>query len=86
MFKTLTAALAIGLAFGTAASACTADDVQERQGALLTAMQMLVAVDPAKAQAIVVQMQADLDQAAADGNDAATCAIMDTALATARGE
>lgn len=71
---------------GTAGLACSPEDVQARQEPLVNAVQLLLAVDPAKAQAIVVKMQADLDQALADGDDAATCRIMDEALASATGQ
>jgi len=85
MLKNITLALALVTATSTAALACTPEDVQSRQGALITAVQTLLVTDPAKAQAIVLKMQADLDQAAADGDEAATCVIMDEALATAQG-
>lgn len=71
---------------GTAGLACSPEDVETRQIPLVNAIQQLLAVDPAKAQAIVIKMQADLDQAVADGNDAATCRIMDEALASATGQ
>jgi len=60
-----------------AAFACSAEDVQSRQGALLEAVQTLLAVNPAKAQDIVVQMQTELDAANEAGDEAAVCAMMD---------
>jgi len=79
LFGTLTA-FALS---GTAAVACTPEDVQGRQDALVAAVQALVAVDPAKAQTIVLKMQEDMAAAAAANDDAAVCQIMDTALAQA---
>ncbi len=84
MLKTITLSVAMLAISGAAAMACTPEDVQARQGPLVAAVQNLLATDPAKAQAIVIKMQADLDQAAADGDEAATCVIMDEALATAQ--
>jgi hypothetical protein len=52
---------------------------------LVIAFQALVASNPTKAQAIIAKMQADLDKAAADGDEAATCVIMDEALVAAQG-
>lgn len=69
---------------GSATWACSPEDVEERQPALIGAIQQLVAVNPTKAQEIVLKMQADLDQALTDGDDAATCRIMDEALAAAQ--
>jgi hypothetical protein len=69
----------------TSALACSADDVQARQGALLVEMQSLLVVDPAKAQDIIVKMQSDLEQATANNDEAAPCKIMDAALAQAKG-
>ena len=80
--STLTAAV-LWAAATTGALACTPEDVEARQLPLVTAVQNLLAVNPAKAQEIVLKMQADLDQAAKDGDEAATCVIMDEALAAA---
>lgn len=81
IFATLTA-LALG---ATPAFACTEADVLARQDTLVSAIQALVAVDPAKAQAIVAKMQTDMDAAAASGDEAAVCTIIDTAVAEATG-
>lgn len=82
--KTLGATLAI-LVFGaTAALACTPEDVQARQGALIEAVQALLATNPQKAQDIVVQMQTELEAAQAAGDDAAVCEMMDRLTAEAR--
>ncbi|SEW00780.1 hypothetical protein SAMN04488515_0621 [Cognatiyoonia koreensis] len=78
---TALAALSIS---GTAALACTTEDVQARQDALVAAVQALVATDPAKAQSIVLKMQQDMDAAAANNDDEAVCQIMDEALAAAQ--
>lgn len=78
-FGTLTA-LAVST---TTALACTPEDVQSRQDALVTAVQALVATDPAKAQTIVLKMQEDMAVAEQNNDDAAVCVIMDTALAAA---
>lgn len=75
------AALAV---IGTSSWACSPEEVEARQPALIGAVQQLLAVNPAKAQEIVVKMQQELDQALADGDDAATCRIMDEALASAQ--
>lgn len=83
MFKTMAFATTLTLV-GTASWACTPEDIEARQTTLVGAVQQLIAVDPAKAQAIVLKMQEDLDQALADGDDAATCRIMDEALETAQ--
>ncbi len=80
---TLSAILALS---GTAALACSPEDVEARQLPLLDAIQQLLAVDPAKAQDVVLKMQTDLDQAVADGDEAATCRILDEALAAAQGQ
>ena len=79
---TLAAALILA---GQSAIACTAADVEGRQTALLTAMQALIATDPAKAQMIVARIQQELDTAAANGDEAAACTIFDRALADATG-
>ena len=47
-------------------------------------MQILVVVDKEKAQTILSKMQQDIDQAAADGDEAAVCTILDEPLATAQ--
>jgi hypothetical protein len=65
--------------------ACTAADVQAKQGALIAAVQTLMAVDPAKAQAIVVQMQTELEAAAASNDEAVVCEMMDRLTAEAAG-
>lgn len=85
MLKTLAISLAALAATSTMALACSPEDVQARQGPLVIAFQALVASNPTKAQAIIAKMQADLDKAAADGDEAATCVIMDEALVAARG-
>ena len=84
MLKKITLSLAIMAATSTAAMACTSGDVQSRQGVLVAAMQILVVVDKEKAQTILSKMQQDMDQAAADGDEAAVCTILDEALATAQ--
>ena len=84
MLKVITTAAALTLA-GTGAIACTAEDVQAKQGALVAAVQNLMAVDPAKAQAIVVQMQTELEAAAANNDEAAVCEMMDRLTAEAAG-
>jgi len=85
MTRTFISAIAVFAFSAGAALSCTAEDVQDRQDALLAAVQQLMAVDPTRAQAIVIQMQADLDTAAANNDDTAVCRIMDAALATATG-
>ncbi len=84
MLKILMTTVAITLA-GSAAFACTSQDVEARQGAFLAAMQTLIAIDPAKAQLLLVQMQTELDAAAAANDQAATCDIMDRLLVEATG-
>ena len=84
MLKKLTLATALTV-FGTGAIACTAEDVQAKQGALIAAVQTLMAVDPAKAQAIVLQMQTELEAATADNDEAAVCEMMDRLTAEAAG-
>ena len=84
MLKKITLSLAIMAATSTAAMACTYEDVQSRQGVLVAAMQILVVVDKEKAQTVLSKMQQDMDQAAADGDEAAVCTILDEALATAQ--
>ncbi len=83
--KTLYTALASFALSASSAFACTAEDVQARQGALIEAVQALMATDPAKAQEIVVQMQAELDAANASGDEAAVCEMMDRLTAEAAG-
>ena len=65
--------------------ACTPEDVQAKQGALIAAVQTLMAVDPAKAQAVVLQMQTELEAAAASNDQAAVCDMMDRLTAEAAG-
>ena len=84
MLKKITLSLAIWAATSTAALACSPEDVQSRQGVLVAAMQILVIVNKEKAQTILLKMQQDMDQAAADGDEAAVCTILDEALATAQ--
>lgn len=86
MLKTrMLANVAIVALSANAAMACTAADVQAKQGALITAVQTLMAVNPTKAQAIVAQMQAELEAAAAAGDEAAVCEMMDRLTAEAAG-
>lgn len=85
MTRTIIATLT-ALAITTApAFACSEADVLARQDTLVAAIQALVATDPAKAQAIVAQMQTQMDAAAASGDEAAVCIIIDTAIAQATG-
>lgn len=84
MFKTLTMAAALILA-SSSAFACSAEDVEAKQGALIEAVQALMAVDPAKAQALVAQMQTELEAASANGDEAAVCEMMDRLTAEAAG-
>ena len=84
MLKIITTAAALILA-GSSAFACTAEDVQAKQGALISAVQSLMAVDPAKAQALVAQMQTELETAAANDDEAAVCEMMDRLTAEAAG-
>jgi hypothetical protein len=79
MLKTLAATLVLTFA-ATASLACTPEDVEARQQPLLEAMQALMAVDAAKAQAIVAKMQEEMAAAAAANDDAAVCGILDRAL------
>jgi len=69
----------------TPALACTEADVLGRQDALVNAIQALLATDPAKAQAIVENMQAKMDAAVEAGNTTASCEIIDNAIAEATG-
>ena len=84
MLKIMTTAVAFIFAAATA-FACTAEDVQAKQGALIAAVQTLNAVDPARAQAIVVQMQTELETANASSDEAAVCEMMDRLTAEAAG-
>jgi hypothetical protein len=83
--KTLFTALASFALSASTAFACTAEDVQARQGALIEAVQALMTTDPEKAQALVVQMQAELDAANSSGDEAAVCEMMDRLTAEAAG-
>lgn len=85
MTRTIFAALTTLIIGTTPAFACTEADVLARQDTLVSAIQALVAVDPAKAQAIVADMQTKMDAAAAAGDEAAVCEIIDTAVAEATG-
>jgi hypothetical protein len=86
MLKTrILATVAIFALTASTAVACTAEDVQAKQGALITAVTNLMAVDPAKAQAIVAQMQTELEAAAASGDETAVCGMMDRLTAEAAG-
>ena len=73
---TLIAAVLV-LVGGAPAMACTSADVEARQGALVAAVQALLATNPLKAQEIVAQMQTELEAAAAEGDTEAPCEIMD---------
>ena len=84
MLKMMTTAVAFIFAAATA-FACTAEDVQAKQGALIAAVQTLNAVDPARAQAIVVRMQTELETANASNDEAAVCEMMDRLTAEAIG-
>lgn len=84
MLKTLMTAAALTLA-GSSAIACTAADVEAKQGALIAAVQSLMAVDPAKAQALVAKMQTELETIAANQDEAAVCELMDRLTAEATG-
>lgn len=76
-----TAALLIG---ATPALACTEDDVFARQGELVAAVQALLIANPAKAQELVLTMQAELDAASAAGDGSGVCDMMDRLLADAK--
>ena len=82
--NTITTAIAALVLSVSGAAACTAEDVQERQGALVEAVQALMATDPEKAQEIVATMQAELDAASAAGDEAAVCELMDRLTAEAQ--
>lgn len=73
---TLLSAVFMSLA-AAPAMACTAADVEARQGALVAAVQALLATNPVKAQEIVAQMQAELEAAAAAEDADAPCEIID---------
>jgi len=77
MFRKLLSLTALICLSSTPALACTSEDVEARQGALVAAVQALLATDPAKAQKIVVQMQEELEAAQAAGDAQAPCEIMD---------
>lgn len=81
---TLCTAITVLTFSATTALACTPEDVQARQGALLEAVQALLATNPQKAQEIVVQMQTELEVAQATGDEAAVCDMMDRLTAEAR--
>ena len=68
----------------TPALACSSADVEARQGDLITAVQALLATNPAKAQEIVAQMQSELEAAQAAGDAEAPCEIMDRLTAEAK--
>lgn len=84
MFKNLVIAAAVTCSAATPALACTAADVEARQGALVTAVQALLATNPVKAQQIVAQMQEEMQAAAAAGDADAPCEIMDRLTAEAQ--
>lgn len=85
MTRTLMIAITSLALTATGALACSPEDALERQEPLLVAMQNLMAIDPAKAQAIVAKMTADMDAAAAVNDEAAVCQILDEAIASATG-
>lgn len=86
MLKTrILAAVAVVVVSANQALACTPADVQAKQGDLIAAVQTLMAVDPGKAQALVAQMQTELEAAAAAGDEAAVCEMMDRLTAEAAG-
>jgi len=86
MLKTRILATVAFVALSTgSAMACTTEDVQAKQGALIEAVKTLTAVNPAKAQEIVAQMQVELEAAAAEGDEAAVCDMMDRLTAEAAG-
>jgi hypothetical protein len=86
MLKTrILATVAIVALSASQAAACTEADVLAKQGALIAAVEALVAVNPAKAQALVAQMQTEMAAAAAAGDDAAVCVMMDRLTVEAAG-
>lgn len=85
MTRLITATLTALTLSATSALACTEEDVLARQDTLVNAIQNLLAVDPAKAQAIVADMQVKMDAAAEAGDGDAVCKIIDTAVAEATG-
>ncbi|MCK0121256.1 hypothetical protein MWU61_11950 [Loktanella sp. F6476L] len=86
MLKTrILATVAVVVISANQALACTPEDVQAKQGDLIAAVQTLMAVDRGKAQALVAQMQTELEAAAAAGDEAAVCEMMDRLTAEAAG-
>jgi len=85
MFKHLTSATLCLMVMSSAAMACSADDVQAKQGALLTAVQELLKTDPAKAQALVLEMQTKMAEINENNDEAAVCVLMDRLTAEAAG-
>lgn len=83
MRNVLISAVLVALS-GTPAFACSTEDVEARQGALIAAVQALLATNPAKAQEIVATMQKELDEASAAGDNDAPCEIMDRLTAEAQ--
>lgn len=78
------AALAVLSVTATSALACTPADVEARQGALIAAVQNLMATDPARAQQLVAQMQEEMNKVATEEDEAAVCVLMDRLTAEAQ--
>lgn len=83
MIRKLIVTLAITLS-ATPALACTSADVEARQGALLEAVQVLVTKNPAKANEIVLEMQAGLQTLTETGEGETVCEMMDRLTEEAR--
>lgn len=82
--RTLLITLSMACLGATPVLACTSADVEARQGALVEAVQTLLATNPVKAQQIVAQMQEELEAAQAAGDAEAPCEIMDRLTAEAQ--
>lgn len=82
--RTLILIAGFSIALATPAFACTAADVEARQGALVAAVQALLATNPEKAKEIVAQMTTEMEAAAAAGDSEAPCEIIDRLTAEAQ--
>jgi len=85
MTKSLFTAATLMLFTAAPAWACTSEDVEAKQGALVAAVQALLATNPAKAQEIVATMQTELAAAQENNDEAAVCEMMDRLTAEAAG-
>ncbi len=85
-FRTLAAIAALVLTSTAAvAEECTPESIQAQQGELIAAIEDLAARDPERAQQLVLDFQAKVNEAAASEDEEAVCKAFDELMAVATG-